>query len=222
MLWAGKPPTPPMLLSEEDQKIVRERAAAFEARTGAQVLAAVVERCDAYPELPWKAFAVCAGVGALALFAQLAAGGTAPALATLAAPLAAGAVGALATTFLPPWARLFLDRRRREAEALQHAQALFLRSELFATRERTGILVLVSLFERQVVILPDNSIAAYVSPDELKRIIDAMARNLAARRTAQALVGGLDELESLLLGKGCRGTSAGDEIAEELLMDKGP
>jgi hypothetical protein len=61
-----------------------------------------------------------------------------------------------------------------------------------------------------------------VSPDELKRIIDAMARNLAARRTAQALVGGLDELESLLLGKGFRGTSAGDEIAEELLMDKGP
>ena len=211
-----------MPLSEQDQNIVRSRAAAFEARTGAQVLAVVAERCDAYPELPWKAFALCAAIGALALFVQIAAGGAAHPLAAPAVPLGAGAAGALAAGFVPSWARLFLDRRRREAEALQHAQALFLRNELFATRERVGILLLVSLFERQVVILPDTGVAERIGQGELERIIASMGGPLAAGRTAEALVVGLDAIESLLLAKGFRAGPGGGEIAGELLLDRGP
>jgi putative membrane protein len=185
------------------------------------VVAVVTERCDAYPELPWKAFALCAALGALAVFAHMAAGGTAHPLAALAVPLGAGAAGALAAAFAPPWARLFLDRRRSEAEALQHAQALFLRQELFATRGRIGILMLVSLFERQVVILPDTGAATHIPRNELQGIVEVMAGRLAAGRTAEALVEGLAALESLLVARGFRAGTAGDEIAEELLMDKG-
>jgi hypothetical protein len=47
-----------------------------------------------------------------------------------------------------------------------------------------------------------------------------MAPLLAAGRCAEALRAGLDALEALLAGKGCRG-GARDEIAQEVIEEKG-
>ncbi|MCC7269158.1 MAG: hypothetical protein IT468_00405, partial [Rhodocyclaceae bacterium] len=55
-----------MNLSETDRKEIAGRAERLEARSGVQVVAAVVGRCDAYPEIPWKAFALFSGLAFLA------------------------------------------------------------------------------------------------------------------------------------------------------------
>lgn len=44
---------------------------------------------------------------------------------------------------------------RAEAEVRQHAQAMFLERGVFQTRDRTGLLLMISLFEHRIVILPD-------------------------------------------------------------------
>ena len=65
-----------MQLTEQERTIVATRVAALEARTGTQVVTAVVGKSDSYPEAPWKAFAIGAGAAALAgVVWQLAAGG---------------------------------------------------------------------------------------------------------------------------------------------------
>ena len=45
-------------LTQQERASLEVRVAEAEARTEAQLMVAVIERCDAYPELPWKAFAV--------------------------------------------------------------------------------------------------------------------------------------------------------------------
>src|SRR3970282_1101159 len=77
---------------------------------------------------------------------------------TAVAVLAVGAAAALATIWIAPLARLFLPRSRRQAEALQYAQAMFLEGELHRTRHRDGILLLIALFEREVVVLADRGV----------------------------------------------------------------
>jgi uncharacterized membrane protein len=47
-----------------------QRIAEVEKLTGVQIVIAVIERSDAYPELPWKAFALGAAVAGLAVFVQ--------------------------------------------------------------------------------------------------------------------------------------------------------
>lgn len=205
-----------MFLSETEHREIGERAARFEARTGVQVAAAVVGRCDAYPEIPWKAFALFSGLTFLAAMARdpdFIMGGLSFFL--------GGATAALATVFLPSFARLFLNSARRKAETRQYAASFLLDHDLSRTLQRHGILVLVGVFERAVVILPDAGIRDRLDEVELKHIIRRMAPQLAGGNFAAALLDGLDALEALLAAKGLAGGAGDDEIAQEVFEVKG-
>lgn len=202
-----------MNLSETERRDIAERAARLEARTGVQVAAAVVGRCDAYPEIPWKAFALFSGLSLLAAslwHPDAVLGGL--------TFLLGGAATALATVFLPGFARLFLDAARREAETRQYAAAFFLANGLSRTQRRRAVLVLVGVFERSVVVLPDSGLA--LAEAELQEVIARMTPQLAAGRVAPALREGLDALEALLAAKGFAGGGT-DEIAQEVFEEKG-
>ena len=126
-----------MLPSDKEQQEINELAQQFERATGAQAVAAVVGKADAYPDIPWKAFALGAGLAALAvvLDALLRPGwaGIHTPVRDVLAILAAGVSCALAAACLPRFARLFLHRGRAAAEVRQHAQGLFLQRELIET-----------------------------------------------------------------------------------------
>lgn len=205
-----------MNLGETDRQGIEERAARLEARTGVQVVAAFADRCDDYPEIPWKAFALGAALASLAVALGLQ--GAVLAALTL---LGAGAAAALATVFLPAFARRFLQAGRRDAEVRQYAESLFLKHELFRTHERCGILVLVGLFERSVVILPDCGLRERIGTAELEDVIALMAPALADGRHAAAMLDGLNALEALLVARGFAGAAGVDEIAQEVIEEKG-
>ena len=116
----------------------------------------------------------------------------------VAAILAAGVILALLTLLFPGFARLFLSESRRETETLQYAESLFLSRELFTTEGRRGILLLVSQFERQVVILPDTGVRDCLTEEVLKNIISKMAQHLRKNNLRNALETGLEELVSEL------------------------
>lgn len=204
-----------MRLTEAERNDISERAARLEARTGVQVVAAVVGRCDAYPEIPWKAFALFSGLAFLAAslwHPDAVLGGL--------TFLIAGAAAALATVFLPGFARLFLDAARREAETRQYAASFFLANDLSRTQRRNAVLLLVGVFERSVVVLPDAGLRDRVAETDLQDIIARMTPQLAAGRVAPALRDGLDALEALLAAKGFAGGGS-DEIAQEVFEEKG-
>ncbi len=190
-------------LTQQERARIEGRVAEAEARTGAQLVVAVIDRCDAYPELPWKAFALGVATTSLAAWAVGLArvqGAVSArwALAGLVALLAIAAAAALLSVFLPAFARLFLDSQRAELETRQYAESLFLSRELFATNHRTGVLLLVGLFERQVVVLPDRGLAERLEPGALEAVIQKMTPLLAAGRVARALEVGLDGLVAVL------------------------
>ena len=56
-------------LTQQERARLKGRVAEAEARTGAQLVVAVIDRCDAYPELPWKAFALGVATTSLAAWA---------------------------------------------------------------------------------------------------------------------------------------------------------
>jgi putative membrane protein len=204
-----------MFLSETERREIGERAARFEARTGVQVAAAVVGRCDTYPEIPWKAFALFSGLTFFAAMGRepdVFMGGLSFFL--------GGATAALATVFLPSFARLFLNSARRKAETRQYAASFLLDHDLTRSWRHHGILVLVGVFERAVVILPDAGLRGRLENVELKHIIRRMAPQLAGGRFAAALLDGLDALEALLADKGFAG-DGGNEAAREVFEEKG-
>lgn len=212
-----------VFLDANAEAAVRQRAAAVEKATGVEVVAAVIARADSYPEIPWKAFALGASIAAAAaVAAALLEPGWESAEAvvkTVVAVLAAGGVIALATVWVAPLARLFLSRARRQTEVLQYAQAMFLEAELGQTRRRDGVLLLVSLFEREVVLLPDRGIREKLGPAGLDPVVSAVTARLAEGSLETALLDGLARLEAALAAHDFR-AQPGDtnEISDSVIQ----
>lgn len=215
-----------MHLEAAEQERVAARVAALEARTGTQVVTAVVGRSDAYPEAPWRAFALGAAATALvsavgALFSSQWQSGES-ALNHAVVILGSGAALALLTMVYPPLARLFTDRLRRDFEVTQFAQSLFFSRGLDRTRGRIGVLLLISLFERKVILLPDGGFEGHVHPAEWQAITDRITLLLSRRDVGFALQAGLEGLEALLLERGFNTAGAAeDELPNDVLQLRG-
>jgi len=185
---------------------------------------AVIGRSDNFAELPWKAFALAAAIAgpAAALIAMLRPVWTPGpvVLLVVVTTLGAGALSALACVFRPSFARFFLNPHRAEVEVRQYAQSLFLDRELFATRGRTGVLMLVSMFERQVVLLPDRGLEERLSSDASREIVGRMTAALAAGRVAPALEEGLAGLENVLAAS-ATGRRLENELPDAIVEEEG-
>jgi len=190
------------ILSAFDRDLLDKRIAEAEIQTNAQIVVATVKRCDNYTEIPWKAFAIGASLAGLAVVTtDLAMNNRVNdtiLLLSVSAVLATGTLMALLTLIFKSFARLFLPKSRRETETRQYAESLFLSRELFTTEARKGILLLVSEFEHQVVILPDIGVRKWLSADIMKDIISKMTPHLSRNEVKNAIMTGLDELVTAL------------------------
>lgn len=212
-------------LDQGESAALEQAIAGLEAQTGVQLVTAVIGKADSYVELPWKAFALGTAFAALVLVVADALSprwiGVDNALIFAVAILGAGAASALLAIAAPRYARLFLRATRRDLEVRHYAQAFFLRRELFATRGRNGILLLVSLFERKVEILPDVGLHARFDAADWRTVIDAMTPLLRERRCFGALQQGVARLQTLLLAKGMSAAPEGNQLADRPIQEKG-
>jgi len=210
-------------LSEKERGELNARVVDAEKKTGAEIVLAVIKRSDTYAELPWKAFALgisSAGIFVFALDGLLNVWTTPSAvLINLVIMLVTGSAFALGAVFVHPFARLFLTAHRAEMEVRQYAQSLFLSRELFATKNRQAVLLLVSLFEKQIIVLPDTGISKRLSPEGIQEIIARMTPSLAAGRVSCALADGLDRLVENLAGT-AKDAFRENEIADEIIEEK--
>ena len=195
-----------MFLSSAEASAIATRIAEVEAHTGVQVVVAVVGRAARYPEARWKAFALGVSVGALIIgalgvarpewnMADFAPGG-------IIAVLATGMANALAATYLRSYQRLFVRHNRATAEVRQYAEGLFLAHELYATPARTAVLIVVSLFERVVVVHADRGCMDRVARTEWEGVVAPMTVVLRNGERAGAVQAGLSALQSLLVRRG--------------------
>jgi putative membrane protein len=211
-------------LNVEERSQLDQRIADVEKRTGTQIVLAVIERSDAYAELPWKAFALGASIaGLLVLGMNILWPLTSVTKATLLAIvmiLAAGAGFALLTVFVSDFAKLFLHTSRAEVETRQYAESLFLSRQIFATQERKAILLMVSLFERQVVVLPDTGLTQKLNQDATEMIIKHMRPYLKAGQIARALEAGLKKLAEIISGDK-QSASFVNELPNNIIEEKG-
>lgn len=210
------------ILTDNDRSILDKRIAEAEKKTRVQIVLATVKRSDNYSEIPWKAFAFGTSIsGLVVLILNLLVFGwitNSIILFSVAAILATGALFVFLTILFSGFARLFLSDSRRETETLQYAESLFLSRELFSTQDRRSILLLISQFERQVVILPDKGVRNLLSIDVMKNIISKMTQSLRQNELRDAMETGLAEIVAALdspVTEGLHNNELSNEIIEE-------
>jgi len=110
--------------------------------------------------------------------------------------LAAG--GALAARLSERFRRFLIGDGVLDLRARQRAECAFLEEEVFATRDRTGILVFVALFEHRVVVMGDAGINRAVPEGAWSHVVADLVAGIRARRPAEALEEAIAECGRLL------------------------
>ena len=211
------------ILSETDRDHLDKLIAEAELQTNAQIVLATVKRSDNYAEIPWKAFAFGASIAGLVVFlldlVKVWETGTLI-LFPVAIILATGTLFVFLTILFQGFARLFLSDGRRETETMQYAESLFLSRELFATIDRRGILLLISQFERQVIILPDRGVRDRLSIEVMDGIISKMTQYLRKDEVRNAMETGLEELIAELSPMTSSGQGI-NELSNKIIEEEG-
>jgi putative membrane protein len=178
------------LFSDADLEAIRKATAAGESRTAGEIVPYIVERVVDSDEACWRGAAMGAlGAALIAGLVNLLGpywGGYGVLWITLPTIVGAGA-GYLIGGLDAVGRRLIPDDHVERSVRLR-AEAAFLEEEIFATRDRTGILVFLALFERRAVILADEGIHRAVPEVEWQRLVDDLVAGIRAHRATAALI----------------------------------
>jgi putative membrane protein len=168
---------------EEARARVAEAVRRAEALSRGQIVPAVVEKSDPYPEARWRGGLLGA---ALATAGVLAAGVPIAAWELPVLQLAAGVLGAVVGAW-GPVERLLTGSRAMDEAVRARAVRAFHEHGLQRTAEGTGVLVFASLLEREAVVLGDHGIHARMG-DDWQKAVDALVAGLRAGDAARGFV----------------------------------
>ncbi|MDB5035421.1 MAG: hypothetical protein JWQ98_2662 [Chlorobi bacterium] len=184
---------------------IAEAVRRAEKNTRGEIVPYVVPRSDRYPESIWRAAAIGITISLLIL-------GTLPLVTSLWLPFGAAmtaviAIGAgillgLIVTLAPALQPLIAGRMAVRHRVAQRAAEAFIAEEVFATRDRSGILIFLSLLERRVIVLGDSGINAVIAPEEWNGIVDKIVAGIRSRRGADGLIEAIGECGRLLKERG--------------------
>jgi len=114
---------------------------------------------------------------------------------------------------ISPWAqRFFVNQKQLDESTRQRAENAFLEEEVFNTRHRTGIMIFVSFFEHEVIVMADRGISKVVEQKEWDTIVSEIIRNIRSGKVIEGIEGGIKRCGEILLEKGFKKTA--DDVNE--------
>jgi putative membrane protein len=210
------------LFSEQDLKRIREAVQEAEKKTSGEIVPFVVEQSDDYERAIWRG-ASATGVLALLVFLVLYTFTEwwlpFPLPVVLLVTLAAFGCGMTLTHYVAPVKRLLAGRDLMHRRAGQRAAEAFVAEEVFDTRDRTGILIFVSVFERQVLVVGDSGINAHVNKGEWDDVVQTIIQGIRRGSFADGIVEAIGKCGQLLERRGVeRRSDDTDELRDDLRM----
>jgi putative membrane protein len=193
--------------SASEVEAIRRAVVAAEAASAGEIVPYVVAASDPYPGAAWKGAAFGAMVAPLLAGCLYAWSGWWGAVFWLwiILPAAVGAaLGLLAVHLVPALHRWLAGAELMDLRTRRRAAAAFVEQEVFATTERTGILLFLSLFERRVVVLADAGIHARVADGEWEGVVHRVVAGIRQGDPGAALAAAVAECGDLLVRHGLR------------------
>jgi putative membrane protein len=94
--------------------------------------------------------------------------------------------------------RRFISIKEIEAEVKEAAITAFFKEELYRTRDATGVLVLISVFERWVCVLADRGIDEKLTPEVWQEVVASIVNGIKKHRQADAICEGIGKIGQIL------------------------
>ncbi|MGB3545301.1 TPM domain-containing protein [Rubrivirga sp.] len=213
--------SPSPVFTDSERDAIRDAVAAAETRTAGEIVPYVVRQSGSYTAAVWRLASVVALTsGLVMLIAETFYTGWAWAWlytpAALATVMTVGGVVGAALTLIEPIRRRVAGAGEMEENVHRRAAVAFVEEEVFDTRDRTGILLFVSLFEHRIEVVGDIGINAKVEPEEWVEVVDLVRDGVRSKSLATGLVNAISKCGDLLHR---RGVVIRDDDTDELPDD---
>ncbi len=196
------------LFTEADRTRIREAVAQAEGRTSGEIVPFIVPQSGAYDVAVWRGASLSAilALCVIMLILQLYQGWSLSWLyaswSVTVLVLGAGILGAVVASFVPPMKRLLAGTALLDREVHERAMRAFVEEEVFSTRERTGILLFISMFEHRIEVIGDTGINQKVSPDDWADVVLRIREGIKSGNVADGLVAAIALCGELLEREG--------------------
>jgi len=158
-------------LTDHEKARIADAVRAAEKNTSGQIVPLIVGASHHYPHVGLLG-------GLIAMFSALLLALWTPAASRpfllTAILVAAFVAGLLATRFFPAVKRALLDHHIADAEVHRRATLAFVEHGVAETHDRTGVLIMVSLFERRVQIIADSGVHQSAGPGEWDHAVQVL------------------------------------------------
>lgn len=184
-----------LFFSKTEKEMIAETVAQVESTTSGEVAVMVVDRSDTYPEATILSGAIIGGFLALLITDQLL-GDSLWSFVPLYAGLAL--LTGWGATLLPELRRYFIPAGRLENQVREEAIKAFYEKGLYKTRDKTGVLFFISIFEHRVWVLADEGIYTKITQDRLQEHALDIAKGIKSGKATEALLREIDNVGKLL------------------------
>jgi putative membrane protein len=187
-------------------ELERIKAAVAEAEnhSSGEIVPYYVDRSDDYDEAVWRGGVLFGAVALLTFYCIRTFSSIWMPLdltQVLFAILLAVALGNGLTYWIPPLRRWLAGRRLLDRRVAARALEAFVAEEVFNTRDRSGILIFLSLFEHRVHVIGDSGINARVKPADWEDIVEIIVSGIKSGNAADGLVHAIEKCGALLKHK---------------------
>jgi putative membrane protein len=189
------------LFNERDLEAIRKATASAETRTSGEIVPYIVERVVERDDARWRG-ATLGALGAALIAGVVHAVGhywSGFGVWWITLPTIVGAGFGYVVTGIDVIARWLIPEDHLERAVRIRAEAAFLEEEVFATRDRTGVLVFLAIFERRALILADEGIHRSVPKETWGDLVGDLTAGIKAGRAAEALAEAIARCGELLL-----------------------
>lgn len=201
--------------SESDLQRIKAAVNEAESNISGEIVPVIVERSGVYAIASYRAALVAA---ASAFFFIVLVDRYVPTLAIydplniFIVVLTLGFFGGLLAHYFDPIKRFMLAQQHLDKATRLKAESSFLQEEVFNTRQRTGIMIFISFFEHEVIVMADRGISNVVEQKEWDKMVHDLIGKIKIGKTVDGLETCIKRCGEILLEKGFITTS--DDINE--------
>jgi len=94
--------------------------------------------------------------------------------------------------------RLIVPKKIRNQKVTERATRYFMESGVYNTKDRTGILIFISIMEHRVELLADSGISEKIPKEKWQNIVDNIIKGIKEKDIAAHLTGSINECGDLL------------------------
>ena len=192
----------PVPFTDEEKGRISEAVRAAERLTSAEIVPMLVARSGLYHDAQHRAGLALALVVLTSLLMSEAfwlpwGWHAANAAWLIVSTLVGYVIGSWLGTF-DPVIRAVTSTERLRGKVQLRAERAFAQHSLFRTRDRTAVLLMVSLMERQVYVLPDSGIGPRIAAAQWNEVVEAVVARLKADDIAGGFCAGIERCGVLL------------------------